>query len=215
MQCPSCEHEAPQSAFGDPLRCPDCGAFYEKAVALKLQKELAAQREQIVRLAPPAPPPPPPQKKKTRWVLWFFVAMVVIGVVNVIVNPPPPRSVSTPAASAPSQSVPKVPAAPPVRAPDPVEDALADVKLEYKWGKKHDTLMVANFIVINNGYRDVKDIEIECVHSGPSGTRIDSNKRTIYELVPARSRKVFNGFDMGFIHSQAVSSLCTVVDLKI
>lgn len=35
MQCPSCDFEAPQVDFGDPLRCPGCGAYYEKALKLK------------------------------------------------------------------------------------------------------------------------------------------------------------------------------------
>lgn len=39
MQCPTCSHEAPAAAFGEPLRCPECGAYYEKALALKLRKE--------------------------------------------------------------------------------------------------------------------------------------------------------------------------------
>lgn len=42
MQCPSCNHDAPQIEFGDPLRCPACGAYYEKALALKLRKAEAA-----------------------------------------------------------------------------------------------------------------------------------------------------------------------------
>lgn len=37
MQCPVCEHEAPVANFGEPLRCPDCRAFYEKAVIAKAQ----------------------------------------------------------------------------------------------------------------------------------------------------------------------------------
>lgn len=36
MECPSCDFEAAQADFGNPLRCPDCGAFYEKALKLKL-----------------------------------------------------------------------------------------------------------------------------------------------------------------------------------
>lgn len=39
MQCPSCDHEAPQATFGDPLRCPSCGAFYEKALKLRLASD--------------------------------------------------------------------------------------------------------------------------------------------------------------------------------
>jgi len=42
MQCPACEHEAPAASFGDPLRCPECGAFYEKAVQLKAKRDAMA-----------------------------------------------------------------------------------------------------------------------------------------------------------------------------
>lgn len=35
MQCPSCDHVASQTEFGEPARCPDCGIYVHKA--LKLQ----------------------------------------------------------------------------------------------------------------------------------------------------------------------------------
>lgn len=41
MQCPSCEHEASQEDFGDPLKCPDCGVYYVKALAAKQRREAA------------------------------------------------------------------------------------------------------------------------------------------------------------------------------
>lgn len=39
MQCPSCNHEAAQAEFGDPLRCPACGAFYAKALASRQKRD--------------------------------------------------------------------------------------------------------------------------------------------------------------------------------
>lgn len=58
MQCPTCKHEAPAAEFGEPLRCPACGAFYEKAVWLageKLDKashdRLAAERKKVQQAA--------------------------------------------------------------------------------------------------------------------------------------------------------------------
>lgn len=39
MQCPGCNHEAAQAEFGDPLRCPVCGAFYAKALAARQKRE--------------------------------------------------------------------------------------------------------------------------------------------------------------------------------
>lgn len=31
MKCPACKVESPVADFGDPLKCPHCGAYYEKA----------------------------------------------------------------------------------------------------------------------------------------------------------------------------------------
>lgn len=217
MRCPSCDHEASQAAFGDPLRCPDCGAFYEKAVSLKLAKlerELVAARLARPQAPTAAPAPVLPTKKRTPWWVWFVAGLFVIGVFNVILNAPPPSSTAeVEPKPKPPQPAAVAPVAPRVESP-PARDAVDSVRLEYKWGKKHDTLMVANFTVINDGPIAVKDIEIECVHSGASGTRVDSNTRTIYDVVPGRGRKQFNGFDMGFIHSQAVTSRCSVISVK-
>jgi|GEM_PF-806783 len=64
MQCPNCDHEAPQAEFGDALRCPSCGAFYAKALAAKQRRE-AQQAEQTPVTAEPAEPTPPSVKKKS------------------------------------------------------------------------------------------------------------------------------------------------------
>jgi hypothetical protein len=97
----------------------------------------------------------------------------------------------------------------------PKEEALADVKLKYNWEKTgFDNVMEANFTIANQSKYDIKDIEIKCTHFAKSGTVIDSNSRTIYDIVQARSEKTFDKFNMGFIHSQANSSACEITDLK-
>lgn len=53
MQCPSCDHEAPATDFGDPLRCPECGVFYEKALLLR-------HRQSSAKPQPAAPVKPVP-----------------------------------------------------------------------------------------------------------------------------------------------------------
>ncbi|MBU1282880.1 MAG: hypothetical protein KJ989_15255 [Gammaproteobacteria bacterium] len=52
MQCPVCEHEAAEGAFGDPAKCPSCGVFYHKALANKERIEQARAAK-----ARPAPQP--------------------------------------------------------------------------------------------------------------------------------------------------------------
>lgn len=65
MQCPNCNHEAPQADYGDALQCPSCGAFYAKALAAKQRR--AAQESEPVQAgtAEPLPAAPAPVKTKS------------------------------------------------------------------------------------------------------------------------------------------------------
>ena len=73
--------------------------------------------------------------------------------------------------------------------------------------------MIANFKINNATDHGFKDFEITCEHYATSGTMIDRNTRTIYEVVKAHSKKSIPHFSMGFIHSQAKSSNCRITDL--
>jgi hypothetical protein len=99
---------------------------------------------------------------------------------------------------------------------DAKQVALSQVKLDYNWRKVgFDNVMEADFTVKNNSNYNVKDFEIKCTHFARSGTEIDSNTRTIYDIVKAHSTKKFPNFNMGFIHPQAASSSCQIVDLSV
>ncbi|CAN5379593.1 hypothetical protein BH18ACI2_BH18ACI2_04990 [soil metagenome] len=98
----------------------------------------------------------------------------------------------------------------------PKEAALRLIKLDYKWGTGgFGSIMEADFTIQNPSNYTVKDLEITCTHFANSGTKIDSNTRTIYETVPAKGKKVVKDFNMGFIHSQASKSSCEVTDLEV
>jgi len=88
------------------------------------------------------------------------------------------------------------------------ERALAAVEIvDFQWTKQgFGSVMEANFKIRNNGGVDIKDIEIECVHTAPSGTQIDRNIRTIYEIVKAGETREFKNFNMGFIDAQVSRS---------
>ncbi|MGE6790892.1 hypothetical protein ACQKFS_02565 [Pseudomonas guineae] len=211
MQCPSCEHEAPQADFGDPLRCPDCGAFYEKALELKLRREYSGGQ--------PAQAPTKPIKKRTAWPFFAIplVIFFVVGILNIDAGPEgkPPHSVAKESSEVAATVHP--PALPAESEPEPLsaaESALALTRLEFK-GSKDGGLLYVDFTVINNSPQKIKDIEIECIHNGKSGSRIDSNKRTIYDIVDPRSRKTFKRFSMGIIHSQATQTRCSINGLKV
>ncbi len=100
---------------------------------------------------------------------------------------------------------------------DPKEEALAALEIKkLNWHKGgFDNVMLVDVKFQNNGKRDVKDVELECVHFSNSGTRIDSNKKVIYEIVPAGKSLSVKEFSMGFIHTQAASTNCTISDLEV
>ncbi len=75
------------------------------------------------------------------------------------------------------------------------------------------SVMEANFTIKNNLSISVKDITIKCSHYSSSGTHIDSNNQTIYEIIKAGRSKSFKKINMGFIHSQAKKSSCSVVGM--
>jgi hypothetical protein len=84
------------------------------------------------------------------------------------------------------------------------------------WNKGgFDNVMILNTTLVNGSDHDVKDVEITCDHFSNSGTKIDSNKRTIYEIVKAGKSRRVNDFNMGIIHSQAASTNCSVTDLVV
>jgi hypothetical protein len=91
-------------------------------------------------------------------------------------------------------------------------ERLQKVKIQ-KWSWKKDgfgSVMIATFVLQNTNDRTVKDIEITCEHHGNSGTLIDKNIRTIYEAIDAKATKTISNFNMGFVHSQATKSSCSV-----
>jgi len=96
----------------------------------------------------------------------------------------------------------------------PRETVLKTVKLSHTCSTD-DIILTCNFKIENPAERAFKDFEITCNHFAPSGTKIDSNSRTIYEVVKAHSKRSISNFNMGFIHSQAKSSSCSVTDLTV
>jgi hypothetical protein len=92
------------------------------------------------------------------------------------------------------------------------------VALDYKWRTGgFENIMKADFTIRPNsaigrckdGYR-IKDVTITCEHYANSGTRIDSNTRTIYEIFPSETSTTIKDFNMGFINSQATETVCKI-----
>lgn len=156
--------------------------------------------EEISQKAEKCPHCGAPQKKKTSLLTWLVAVVVVLWAIGYF---------STDRTTTSSRSVSS-------QGPSAKEQALASLDLDFKWGTTAGgNIMEANFTVHNKGKRDIKDIEITCTHFAKSGTRIDSNTRTIYEIIKANSKKSFKNFNMGFIDSQAYQSSCRITDLVV
>ncbi|MCJ2183933.1 hypothetical protein MTR62_14695 [Novosphingobium sp. 1949] len=72
------------------------------------------------------------------------------------------------------------------------------------------TVMMLDITLRNTSSVELRDFVINCEHSGPSGTVMDRNSRTLYEKLAPGEKRRFRKVNMGFIHSQATSSSCRV-----
>lgn len=140
-------------------------------------------------------------KKPTSIITWIFLGLIVFGIIGAMIGGENSGSNSS-ASGEPSLS--------------PKEQALKDLDFKFDWSKGgFDNIMMIDMTIKNNGTKDIKDFTVECEHSSNSGTKIDSNKRQVFEIIKAGETKKFQEFNMGFIHQQATSSSCGITDLVI
>jgi hypothetical protein len=92
------------------------------------------------------------------------------------------------------------------------EEAMRNVTIgSFYWDKDgFGTIMKATFVIHNRNKFPVKDVQVTCTHAANSGTKIDSNTRTVYERISSDGSKAIIGFNMGFIHTAATASKCAV-----
>lgn len=167
-------------------------------MALTICKECG---ESISKKATKCPKCGSPAKKKTSLFTWLVVGIIVLFAGGYFSSDPG----SSAGSGAGSQ-----------RETSPKTLARANVELEFTWKKVgFDNVMEANFKIINKSDYPIRDIQVRCTHYAKSGTKIDSNRATIYDVVPANSTKTFEDFNMGFIHTQAQSTSCVLVDFTL
>jgi RNA polymerase subunit RPABC4/transcription elongation factor Spt4 len=139
---------------------------------------------------------------------WFVIVFVIfplaIGLFLGVYHSQTGESLGSPGSAAP-------------QAPDPYTTAVANLDLKnLTWRTTgFGSVMEVSVTLVNKGKQNVKDVELTCDHYSNSGTKIDSNKRIIYEIVPAGKSKAIRNFNMGFIHSQAAKTSCAVTHLSL
>jgi zinc-ribbon domain len=177
------------------ISCPECGREVSDQAPACPHCGAPIARPQPPQALPPPAAPPQPAKKKTGCFTAGCAVVLGAGLLLFIIG-------------LMSQGG-KTPPAPP---PSPEKTALENVELvDFSWAKEgFGSVMLAKFVLRNNNDFAVKDIRIKCTHTAKSGTVIDSNTRTVYDLVEAKSKKTIRDFNMGFIHNQVDRSSCEV-----
>jgi len=185
LSCPDCSHQISTSA----VSCPHCG--------------------RPMRSSPPALPISAHPKKRRSFVSSFLAIILLIGLAGMFANKCNQVLLTETSSTNLTSS-----AANPVSIKQQVREKFGIET--WSWNKTPGgAFMEASFTITNSSSFDVKDITIRCQHSAKSGTKIDSNTRTIYDVIKAGQTKRFENFDMGFIHSQAVESVASIEDFVV
>jgi len=98
----------------------------------------------------------------------------------------------------------------------PMRDGTVEIVEPWSGGRScFDTGLTVNLSIRNTNSFDVKDIVVHSSGTAPSGTHIDDNECTIYEVVKAGQTKKINGFDRGFLLSQVSNVGCEIRNYEV
>jgi hypothetical protein len=188
INCPECRREVSDKA---PM-CPNCGAPIASPAAAPPTMFASMQ-------------PEPSKKKNVSCLSAGCLILLVLFFIGLVAGECGKSGGGSDSATN------TTPAAPPPPSRDAI--ALQNVELvKFSWSTGgFDNIMMATFVIKNKNDFAVKDISLKCTHTAKSGTEIDSNTRTIYEVIQPSKTRTFRDFNMGFIHSQASASRCQII----
>jgi hypothetical protein len=69
---------------------------------------------------------------------------------------------------------------------------------------------IVNLTIENSNDFAVKDVSVRCYFNGKSGTQLSANSHTIFDTIPAKSKKAFKEVNVGLIDSQSAKANCNV-----
>jgi hypothetical protein len=75
-------------------------------------------------------------------------------------------------------------------------------------------VVIGDFLIHNGNNKTINDIEIVCHGYSKTGSKIDSNKRTIYEYISPYSYKSIDKYNIGFVHPDVSYFKCKAVSAK-
>ena len=71
-------------------------------------------------------------------------------------------------------------------------------------------MLIGEITVANRTGRTVRDVDLECTHSGHGGAVVDRSRKTLRETIPADGSHTFRELNMGFIHAEPTRTQCVV-----
>jgi hypothetical protein len=98
------------------------------------------------------------------------------------------------------------------------QDAFAEPKVHVvtqKWVNGYGVANVADITVHNDNPFAVKDITVLCTMFGRSGTAIQRQTKTIYDVVPAKGTRTFKRITLGIYSEQSDRGGCKVISSEI
>lgn len=186
VTCPDCGKQVSTSAHA----CPHCGRPFSSS---------------------PASTPASARRKDSSGCLAWFGVFLIVALGLIFFKLVQPVMVQMQQNAAPPKDS---PAASPNGLPDGNPGEQGALKIaNWTWEKNDFHQMKATFVVTNGLGHDVKDIEFTCTHYGKSGTAIDRNVRTVYEVLKAGTQRSFT-IDMGLINTQSDTSSAKITDFK-
>jgi hypothetical protein len=136
--------------------------------------------------------------KQKRWtigriIVWGFIGLLAIGFMRNVFLGPKGGVPSVAAAASPRDKV----------------------ALKFSTSKGgFGSILMLDLTLTNNNAFAIKDIAIDCDGYASSGTKIDNNKKTLYESLEPGQTRSFDKFSMGFLHSQVSETRCGVQSVK-
>jgi hypothetical protein len=93
------------------------------------------------------------------------------------------------------------------------EDAIKSISLGLDWRKGgFGSVAVANFTVTNYNPFAIKDVRVRCTFYSKSGTELNRDNVTLYEVFGASKTKKIRDLSVSFINQQAATGSCKPTD---
>lgn len=184
-------------------KCPQCGNQFtlETDRCPRCDTQLPKKRNRFLRIL--------------SWTLMSLLGFSILLFIIVLIDPTP-RGSKPAATDQARRTTTPAPQANVSLTPIKTTTVLSDIHIDFSWRTEGlGSIMTADFVIENRGPKTIKDLEITCDHIAESGTKIDSNTRTIYQVFPAGQKKQIKDFNMGIIHSQVKASKCRPTNLVV